>query len=190
MRAGSNDICGKEILRIVDHFMQSPMGELCRLLVFDSEGCNIMIRKAFCGTLEPLQMQKVRSLPFFGQLEFENLKGLEDWPHLPMKLCKVRGEYVFALAGPAHSTKNAAGQLVSTSKVLYFGRFFSDAAGTLQNSMPLPAFMRRDAMSDRLCSLLSSPLFLVDFEVPRHQQYPNNFKFYLIAGRLMIVDNS
>lgn len=174
--------------------MQSSLGDLCRVLVFDSEGCNIMIRKALCGTLEGNQMQKLRSLGFFGSLEFEPVKGLEHWPHLPIKICKVRGEPVFALAGPAHSTKNAAGQLVSPSKVLYFGRFFSDAAGTLQYSMPVPAFMRKDAMSDRLCSLLSSPLFLVEFEVPWHLQYTNMWQqinFYLlVVGKLMMADDS
>ena len=44
---------------------------------------------------------------------------------------------------------------------------WADAAGALSHGLSVPAFARKDAMSDWLCSLLCDSLFLVSDDVPR-----------------------
>ena len=69
--------------------------------------------------------------------------------------------HIFALCGPAHAMKNATGGLMSSCKVLYYGSLYADPAGALQNGLPVPAFVRKDSMSDRLAALLCNPMFLL-----------------------------
>lgn len=60
-----------------------------------------------------------------------------------------------------HSMKNMAGQLVSPLRSLLFGRFHADSSGARRMGLPPSAFVRDDAMSDYLCSLLMNPYFVV-----------------------------
>lgn len=132
-----------------------------RLIVCDGQGCHGLLRNAIWGNLDPAFRRKIMDTSWFSLLRHKELPGLEDIPNFPFKLCMLGDNPVYCLAGPAHAAKNAAGQALSPAKVLYYGVHFCDPAATLQNSMPVPAYCRKDPMSDRLCSLLSSPWFLI-----------------------------
>ena len=140
--------------------MAMPAGELIRVLMFDGEGCNGLVRKVVHGMADRELTAKLQELRWFSQLRHTSIKGVEDWPSFPIRACKIGDEHVYALCGPAHAIKNSCGQVMSELRVVYFGNFFADAAGTLSHYMPLPAYIRADPMSDRLAALLQCPTFL------------------------------
>eukprot|EP00435_Cladocopium_sp_Y103_P024467 s2243_g6.t1 len=132
-----------------------------KMFVFDGESCNNVLRNAIHGTLDATLRRKLLSTEFFSQLNHAGIPGFEALPRLPIKHCTTdSGRSLYALCGAAHAMKNACGQLMSSGRVLFFGRHYADAAGALAHGLPLPAFGRKDAMSDRLCALLCNPLFL------------------------------
>lgn len=140
--------------------------EHCAIVIFDGESCNQGIKAAIHGTLDGASRRALEGTSFFEHLQHTQVKGLEDLPHLPIQACTFDGSYIFALPGPAHACKNSAGQVMSECKLLHFGSYAADCAGALSLDMPIPAFCRKDPMSDRLCSLLSNPFFLVHCDDP------------------------
>ena len=152
-------VCTQEIVRVVDHVLSQSLGDLCACLIMDGEGCNQPIKKMIHGLADPTMLRKMQNLEFFSKLEYTPIPL--DWPKLPMQIATIEGEPFFGIIGPAHTMKNAAGQLQSHIRTLYYGNIFADVSGALAHSLPWPAFQRRDAMSDRLCALLSAPHFLL-----------------------------
>lgn len=133
-----------------------------RVLLFDGGACNQVLRSIIHGQMDNSFRRKVVDLKYFSKLSYSECPGMQDLPRFPMKTCFVdKTEQIFALQGPSHALKNGASQVCSESKVVFFGHFMCDFSGALQNDLPLPAYSRKDAMSDRLCSLLSHPLFLI-----------------------------
>ena len=144
---------------MIDELMTNATGDLIKILVFDGEACNGLIRRLVQGVLR-LPAEKQRRLKFFAELRFEDLPDVQ-YPRLPVRLCKVAKEYIYAMPGPAHSQKNAVGQIMSHIRVIHCGNYFCDAAGCLPHNLPLPAFRREDPMSDRLSALFNSPLYMI-----------------------------
>lgn len=169
-------------MKILDHFLSQPTGDLVKVFVMDGEGCNSYIRKAVFGELDRKQLD---GLNWFSKLQFHELKAMADWPRYPIKAATMEGQYVYALGGVAHATKNAAGQMQSELRVIYCGDFFVDVAGTLQNNMPLPAFSRLDPMSDKLTALLNNPLFYVDQDIAEASIHRVNVPWQLKGALLM-----
>ena len=168
---------------MVDTFLSHPTGDLCKVLVMDGEGCNMLVRKALHGSLTAKEKRNLASMKWFSKLEHMPLQGLESWPRMPIQAAKIDGQFVYAVPGVAHAQKNANGQLQSEIRVLFFGSYFADASGTLAHSMPLPAFLRSDPMSDRLSSLLNCPLYMIEDYDPDTCLYFNVFQcisFYFI----------
>lgn len=147
------------MVKVIDRVLSQNLGDLCSCLIMDGEGCNQMVLKIIHGDIDSDMQIKVEKLGFFRKVRHAPIPL--DWPRLPIKLCLVDGDPFFGLVGPADTMKNAAGQLQSPIRILYYGEYFADCAGMLQHGVPWPAFQRRDAMSDRLCSLLASPQFLI-----------------------------
>ena len=139
--------------------MAESLGEMCCCMVMDAEGCNTWVLRILHGNMPPDLERKVQGLRFFSRLEHKALPL--QWPRVPLKMCLLDGEPFFGVIGPAHTMKNSAGQLQSVVRMLHFGRYFADASGTLPHGCPWPAYQRADAMSDRLCSLLCGPQFLI-----------------------------
>ena len=148
-----------EIVRLVDRVMSMAIGDLVTCLIMDGEGCNTLILRILHNDIDANLQRKVQSLQWFSRLRFQPLRL--EWPRVPMQLCTIDQEPLFGIVGPAHSMKNAAGQLQSHIRTLYYGDHFADLSGALPGGIPWPAYQRRDPMSDRLCSLLCSPQFLV-----------------------------
>lgn len=146
---------------MVDAFLEHDVGSLCRVLVSDGEGCNLMIRRAILGQLNAAEMKRVERLNWFSRLKHAQVPGVDGWPRFPIKLCTIGNENVYFLSGPAHSIKNSCGQAASSIRVLYCGSYFVDGAGMLENHVPLPAYARVDPMSDRLSALFNCPMFLI-----------------------------
>ena len=87
----------------------------------------------------------MHELPFLSNVTYRDIDGLELLPRAPPKLCMVRGKLLYGLAAPAHAAKNSSAQLLAESKVLYFGKYWADATGALEYSLPVPAYSRKDA---------------------------------------------
>ena len=122
-----------------------------KLFVFDGESCNSVLRHVIHGTADSSTRRKLLSTQFFSQLNHASIPGFEALPRVPMKHCTTdAGRSLYALCGA----------------VLFFGHYFADASGGLALGLPLPAFARKDAMSDRLSALLCNPLFLLRDEDP------------------------
>ena len=133
-----------------------------KLFVFDGESCNSVLRNVIRGTADASLRRKLYSTQFFSRLNHASIPGFEALPRVPMKHCTTdSGRSLYALCGSAHAMKNACGQLMSSGRVLFFGHYYADASGGLPMGLPLPAFVRKDAMSDRLSALLCNPLFLL-----------------------------
>lgn len=147
---------------MVDAFMNEEPGKLVRIIILDGEACNGFIRKAIHGTLGRSERRRIQQLSWFSRVQHEELPGVDSWLRFPMFSCKVDSEYIFALSGPAHAQKNALAQCLSPIRTVFCGNLWCDMAGTLECSIPLPAFMQLDPMSDRLAALACCPLFMVD----------------------------
>lgn len=143
----------------MDRVLAEALGNLCACLIMDGEGCNQMIRRIIHGDMDPDLRRRVQNLRFFSRLRFQPLAL--DWPRVPMQLCTIDQEPLFAIVGPAHTMKNSAGQLQSHVRSIFCGDYFADLSGSLPHGIPWPAFQRKDPMSDRLCSLLCSPQYLI-----------------------------
>ena len=146
---------------MLDAFMMRAF-QFVKVFVFDGESCNNVLRHVIHGTADARTLRRVRSTQFFSQLNHASIQGFEALPRVPMKHCTTdAGRSLYALCGAAHAMKNACGQLMSSGRVLFFGHYYADASGALALGLPLPVFVRKDAMSDRLSSLLCNPLFLL-----------------------------
>ena len=122
--------------------------------------CWTILKCIIHGQVDGSLRRKLAETVFFKDVKHEKVPGLEGI-RFPLRICKVKGRVLYLLPGPAHAVKNAAAQVASESKVLYFGQHMADPTGAVTNGMPIPAYGRKDAMSDRLCSLFSNPLFLL-----------------------------
>lgn len=150
----------QELLRIVDEVMFQA-ADFVQMFIFDGETCHQIIRSAVHGDANLAIKRQLMETKFFSKIRYRPIEGLESLPRIPLKIAFVDGHPLWALPGPAHALKNAAAQLCAEGKVLQFGLYFADASGALSGGLPLPAFTRKDPMSDRLCSLLSNPLYLI-----------------------------
>ena len=150
----------EEILLMLDAFMQHA-SEYVRIFICDSEACNLMLKALIHGTVESSMKRKIAETRFFSRIRYCEVPGLSDLPSFPMRLCQFDGDFLYCMPGAAHAAKNSCAQLMAPHKLLHFGAYFADASGTLLNDMPLPAFCRRDPMSDRLASLLACPFYMV-----------------------------
>lgn len=164
---------------MLDAFMDVA-GSYVRLLVFDGESCNGILKSAIHGNMDLHHRRRLQDTRFFHKVRHGEIPGLESLPRVPMKIAKLDGvDAVYAMPGPAHATKNALAQACSEGKVLFYGKYPCDASGTLEFNVPIPAFCRKDAMSDRLCSLLSCPLFLAQTKASQYS-YELFFTFLCI----------
>ena len=147
---------------MVDHFMLQAASYV-KIFIFDGEGCNSVLRQVVHGTAPATLRRRVLNVTqFFSQLRHVDVQGFESLPRIPLMHCLTStGRALYALCAPAHAMKNAAGQLMSSGRVLFYGEHYADAAGALSNGLPAPAFSRKDAMSDRLCALLCNPMFVL-----------------------------
>lgn len=146
---------------MIDAYMVHAI-QYVKLIVFDAESCNHLVRSCIHGCLEATYQRRLGETQFFQTLRHSKISGLESLPRFPISICQAQdNECIYALPGPAHAGKNAVGQMQSEGRLLFYGDYMCDSAGTLEYSMPLPAFTRKDAMSDRLAALLSCPLFCV-----------------------------
>lgn len=147
---------------MVDHLLASSIGELCRVFICDGEGCNAVLRRAILGNLTLEEKRRVQSLSWFSRLKHTKVPGLGKFPRWHVRACTIDGEPIFYLQGVAHAVKNACSQATSTIRILHCGWYWVDAAGALKNNIPLPAYKRADAMSDRLAALFNCPMFLAN----------------------------
>ena len=149
-----------EVVRIMDAFLHQ-VGDYFKVLLFDGEGCNTLIRKIVHGVAPPEVMIRLDQTFFFKELSHTEIPGLSQLPRCPIRMCLIKDDPFFALTAPQHASKNASAQMMSEIRVLFCGRYAVDATGTLQANMPAPAFSRKDPMSDRLNSLLCNPMFML-----------------------------
>lgn len=136
-----------------------------RVFLFDGEACNQLLKSIIFGQLDAHHRRSVMDLKFFSKLTFGERPGLSVLPRCPIKSCFFDQDQIFAMQGPSHALKNTAAQICAEGKVVFFGKFMTDCSGMLANDLPLPAFNRKDGMSDRLTALLSSPMYLIPNEV-------------------------
>ena len=132
---------------------------LLRMLTLDGEGCHQLILKSVFGNLSEAERGIASETPFFRDLRHRPLPS-SCLPRVPMMCCLHRDEEIFAMPGVLHVIKNASSQACSPGKVLFFGRYICDAVGLLGAGVPVPAYTRRDPMSDRHNALLNNPFFL------------------------------
>lgn len=137
------------------------VSDFCQIFISDNESCNQILKAAIWGELSPELKRKMFDTKWFCKLKHSNIQGLEILPHMPLRLCTVNEEPIFAMTGPAHSEKNAFTQIAVDCRTVHCGRHFVDATGCLEHQLPIPAYVRKDPQSDRLCSLLASPFFMV-----------------------------
>jgi hypothetical protein len=84
---------------MVDHFLDSACGQLTRVMVFDSEGCNLLVRRVLTGCVDEALKRRVKGLSFFGRVGHRPFAGLESWPRVPIRRCYVDDEEIFVLPG-------------------------------------------------------------------------------------------
>lgn len=149
-----------EVFRIID-LVLSYVSEHVRVVICDGEGCNNHIKQVIQGTLPPDLRRKMHGFQLLKNVCYKEIEALSSVPGLRPKLCYIHGNLMYGLPAPAHSAKNSSAQLLSESKLLYYGMYFADPTGCLEYNMPVPAYTRKDAMSDRLNSLLTCPLFML-----------------------------
>lgn len=133
----------QEVFRIIDKVLDY-MSEHVQLIICDGEGCNNLIKNLIHGSLAPEYRRKLHSLPLLQNVSYREVEGLSELPFSPPKLCFVKGRLMYGLPAPAHASKNASAQLLSESKVLYFGKYFADPSGALEYNLPIPAYSRKD----------------------------------------------
>lgn len=149
----------------MDEFM-FVSSDFVRVIICDGESCNNILKDAVFGRLGPAHRRRLLQTKFFQHLTHRAIPGLSILPHVPYQMCFFKDEPIYCLSGVAHAVKNSAGQTMSETKVLFYGKHFVDSTGALQFSLPVPAYCRKDAMSDRLTSLLSNPYFLIRASEP------------------------
>ena len=142
------------MLRLIDAFMDRA-SDYVTALIFDGETCHQLIKQCVHGNLDRVSRLKLAELVYFKDVQYSEIPGTDLLPRCPMKICKVKGQPLFA-----------ASQLMSATKVLYYGNFAADPTPMLEHDLPLPAYVRKDAMSDRLTSLLSNPFFMISSSAP------------------------
>lgn len=91
-----------------NHYMLEVVGtalshssSLIKAVVCDSHGSHCFIKKCLFGNLDGLNLEDIRAIPFFGQLQYEFLEP-NCLPRLPIMICKHHGEIVYGLPGACY----------------------------------------------------------------------------------------
>eukprot|EP00435_Cladocopium_sp_Y103_P000434 s270_g1.t1 len=137
----------EEVFRIID-LVLNYVSEHVRVVICDGEGCNNHIKQVLQGTLPPELRRKMHGFKSLKNIVYKEIDALSSVPGLRPKLCYVNGNLMYGLPAPAHSAKNSSAQLLTESKLLYYGKFFADPSGCLEYSLPLPAYTRKDAAGE------------------------------------------
>ena len=89
----------------------------------------------------------------------------------------------WVLNGPAHVAKNVVGALRSAARTVHFGKFWCDAASTLDTGMPPGAFQGHDGQSDREAALyMNGALAFITFiEFPGLKTHGKGFVGFWMA---------
>ena len=122
--------------------------------------------------------------PCFKDVTYEVLPP-HALPRLPLKILKYHGGSVWCLQGPCHASKNAAGQLTSLLRTIYFGQYFVDHSGSRQFGTPPVVFRRGEPMSDSMNAALFNPLYVISSPVYTEMSLPSTrvlpTKFFCIG---------
>ena len=156
----------QDILAIIDEFMHYA-SDYVKVIISDGETCNTLLRKVVhgVGRILPEHKKRLSKLKFFSLVRHHQIAGVEALPRFPMQMCCIRDRTLFVMGATAHCLKNSSAQAMASHRVLMFGKFFCDASPCLRHALPVPAFARKDPMSDRLNALLCSPLFMISQKV-------------------------
>ena len=147
------------MLKIVAEFLAAS--EWCvKGITFDAHGAHTYFKEALLGDFQTLDREVLNSLPFFDQVSYESLPR-HVLPRLPARVCKHRGESIWALPGSCHASKASLGQQVSPLRNIHYGKSCSDHAMALSLGAPPCAFARVEAQSDFLTAMMYNPWFLV-----------------------------
>ena len=95
--AGSSIRSGVYMMNTIGRLM-AESNDVIKCLVFDGHGSHQMIRKALHGQPTGLDPDDLAQLPFFGQLQIEDLWD-HMLPRLPIKIVRYKGETVNGLPG-------------------------------------------------------------------------------------------
>ncbi len=149
----------QEMLQVVARFL-GHAAWLVRGIAFDAHGSHQYFREALFGDFQTLDPDQLKGLPFFSDVSYESLPH-HALPRLPVKVCMYRGEALWALPGPLHASKNAAGQLVSPLHNIHMGKYWCDHSVALSLGLPPSSWARTEPMSDFMNATLWCPWFLV-----------------------------
>ena len=133
----------EEVFRLIDLVLHH-IGEHCKIIICDGEGCNNLIKHVVHGCLASQYRRILPKLHFFSNVRYKEIDALKELPRLDTKLCYVNNNLLYALPGVAHAAKNASSQLMAEGKVLFYGQHWADPSGCLQNQLPIPAYCRKD----------------------------------------------
>ena len=148
--AGASIRSGVYMMKTIGRLM-AESNDVIKCLVFDGHGSHQMIRKALHGQPTGLDPDDLAQLPFFGQLQIEDIWD-HVLPRLPIKIVRYKGESVNGLPGICRSAffiswfqdifKFSALQLAFCKKLARAPQFveacrsfFNRAVKTLQNSI-------------------------------------------------------
>lgn len=93
-------IQAKEMLQVVGRLMKSSSW-LIKGLCFDAHSTHRYMREALFGSFETLDQKALKDFEFWQDCEYENVPQ-HALPRLPLRICKVEGESVWALPGPCN----------------------------------------------------------------------------------------
>ncbi|CAK8996274.1 unnamed protein product, partial [Durusdinium trenchii] len=137
----------------------SHSDQIIRGIAFDAATTHQFIRKVLCGQLQDVDLEELRTVPFFGELEWQELPE-NPLPRLPVRIAMYRGKAVWALPGPCHAGKNSGGQLASCLRTSYYGSFWADHTACREMGLPPLPYARGSPMSDRFQAIRSNPHYL------------------------------
>ena len=183
---GSGHACAEEVFKIIDEMMYHSK-DFVRILVCDGEACNRLVKNAIFGDATPDYRRKILDTKYFSHVHHRKIAGLEGLPRFPLLSATVDGEAMYFLPGTAHACKNAAAQISSSTKIVHFGMHAADASGLLSAGLPLPAYSRKDPMSDRLSSLLANPMYLIGVDQALWLMYIHFFQWRRVKRCCMML---
>ena len=129
----SQECSGEDMLRLVGLALAGCPAVKC--VVFDNASNHNLVKSMLLGQSTGLSAASLRSMPFWGELSYEQLPQT-CLPRFPFRKPVLHGEAILGLNGPAHIQKNFCGQCRSPARTITFGRFFCDFAATLDLCMP------------------------------------------------------
>ena len=129
-------------------------------LTFDGHGAHNWFRSALMGVFDASVEEELGQTEWFWDLTWEDLP-CHDLPRLPVKVCKHHGQVIWPLQGPMHAAKNVSGQLNSVLRTIHMGVYYCDSSAARAHGLPPCAYVRSEAMSDKLNCLLWNPYFSI-----------------------------